>query len=338
MNDEPRALIAQPKPTFSLTPSNLQEAMEFSKIIANSDLVPRDYKGKPGNVLVAVQMGSELGLSPMQSLQGIAMINGRPAVWGDALLALVQAHPDFEWIKETQSETVATCILKRRGMDERVIQFSMVDAQKAGLWNKEGPWKTYPRRMLQMRARGFALRDTFADALKGVITAEEARDIPTPQPNGEVQERVEVKAKSRFEQEQKALYERIEEALKAAVTVGEVKAQATECQKLAEPRRSDARDAYKMSLERVRKNLAHKPETSSTLEQVLSMIEVADATDHNDADACFDAMDGLSQEEQNTAHEKFRQKFDSSMVESAKRMYSEDRDAYGMTIKPVSQY
>jgi uncharacterized iron-regulated membrane protein len=33
--------------------------------------------------------------------------------------------------------------------------------------------------MLTLRARGFALRNTFADALRGLITAEEAQDYPS---------------------------------------------------------------------------------------------------------------------------------------------------------------
>lgn len=163
---------------FSLTPTNLSQAMEFSKIISESDLVPKDYKGKPGNVLVAVQMGLELGLPPLQAIQGIAVINGRPSVWGDAMLALVRSSPNFDGIAEEQTETEATCTVKRRGEPARTVVFTTEDAKRAGLLNKEGPWRLYPKRMMQMRARGFALRDVFADVLKGVAMAEEAQDIP----------------------------------------------------------------------------------------------------------------------------------------------------------------
>ena len=58
-----------------------------------------------------------------------------------------------------------------------VREFSMQDAKQAGLTGKQGPWSQYPRRMLQMRARAFALRDVFADVLRGVHVAEEAQDI-----------------------------------------------------------------------------------------------------------------------------------------------------------------
>ena len=99
MNDQsnnPTGLQIQSGKSFSLTPANLDEAMKFSEMIANSDICPKDFHGKAGNVLVAIQMGLELGLPPMQALQNIAVINGRPSIWGDALPALAQAHPHFE--------------------------------------------------------------------------------------------------------------------------------------------------------------------------------------------------------------------------------------------------
>jgi len=161
-----------------LRPKSLTEAMELAKLLANSDMVPKDYKGKPGNVLAAVQMGAELGLAPMQSLQNIAVINGRPSVWGDALLGLCQAQPDFEDIQETDDGETATCMVKRRGRAPVTRTFSMADAKQAGLLGKQGPWSNYPKRMRQMRARGFALRDAYADALKGLNSAEEQADIP----------------------------------------------------------------------------------------------------------------------------------------------------------------
>ena len=152
--------------------------MKLAAWIAKSDLAPKDYKNNPGNVLVAMQMGLEVGLSPMQALQNIAVINGRPSIWGDAMLALVQNHRDFESIDENDStENVGVCIVKRRGMEPQRRAFTVDMAKKAGLWGKQGPWTTAPARMLKLRARAFALRDTFADALRGLQSAEEQRDI-----------------------------------------------------------------------------------------------------------------------------------------------------------------
>lgn len=168
--------------SFSMVPSTLAEAMEYAKLIANSELVPKDYRGKPGNVLVAVQMGGEVGLKPLQALQNIAVINGRPAIWGDAALALVKSHPECEDVLETLDGTgekmIATCVIKREGKKDVIKTFSVDDAKRAKLWGKEGPWQTYPQRMLQMRARSWAMRDQFPDALKGLGIAEEVQDIP----------------------------------------------------------------------------------------------------------------------------------------------------------------
>ena len=176
--------ITTQKQNFSLAPKDLDEAMRFADMLAGSSIVPKDYIGKPGNCLVAIQWGMELGLQPMQAMQSIAVINGRPSLWGDAMLALVKAHPAFEWIKEECDGNVATCTIKRRGEPEVVQSFSLEEAKRAGLTGKQGPWTQYPKRMLQMRARGFALRDAFPDALRGVVSAEEARDTPAERDMG----------------------------------------------------------------------------------------------------------------------------------------------------------
>jgi hypothetical protein len=152
-------------------------------MVAKSDFAPKDFKGKPESCLLAIQHGSEIGLSPMQSLQNIACINGRPAIWGDAALAVAMASAVCESVTEAiegdGEAMVATCTAKRRGYEKpTVVRFSVADAKKAGLWGKSGPWSQYPKRMLQLRARGFALRDAFPDVLKGLVTAEEAQDYP----------------------------------------------------------------------------------------------------------------------------------------------------------------
>ena len=164
--------------SFSLTPKNLEEAMQYAKLIADSDFCPKESKGKPGNVLIAIQYGAELGLSPMQALQNVSVINGRPCLWGDALLGLVKAHPLFINIYEEVKNDVAYCRVERKNSDPVEMRFGIDDAKKAGLWGKPGPWSQYPKRMLQLRARSFALRDAFADVLKGLNMREEVEDYP----------------------------------------------------------------------------------------------------------------------------------------------------------------
>jgi len=171
-------------PRAPLEPGTLTEAITFARELAKSSMIPRDFQGKAENILVAMQWGREIGLGTLQALQNIAVINGRPAVWGDAMLALVKASPLCEYVEETVEgdgdASKAICRTKRKGArKEEMRSFDVADARKAGLWDKVGPWKQYPKRMLQMRARGFLLRDVYPDVLRGVISAEEARDMPT---------------------------------------------------------------------------------------------------------------------------------------------------------------
>ena len=173
-------------PARGLALASFDDAFRFAKMVAASDFAPKDFRGKPESCLLAIQHGSEIGLSPMQALQNIACINGRPAIWGDAALAVAMASSVCEYVREyvegDGDAMVAVCEAKRRGYEKpTVARFSMTDAKRAGLAGKQGPWTQYPRRMLQLRARGFALRDAFPDVLKGLVTAEEAQDYPTPQ-------------------------------------------------------------------------------------------------------------------------------------------------------------
>lgn len=165
------------KQSFSLAPQSIDEAIRFAEIMSKSNLVPKDFSGNVGNILVAVQWGMELGLQPMQAMQNIAVINGRPSLWGDAVIALVKSSPACEYVVEETSDDVAVCRVKRHGEPEQSRTFTKADALKAGLLNKAGPWTQYPKRMLQMRARSWALRDVFPDVLRGMPIAEELQDM-----------------------------------------------------------------------------------------------------------------------------------------------------------------
>jgi hypothetical protein len=170
---------------FDLTPHSLSEAMQLAEMMAKSELVPQNFRNKPADVLIAVQFGAELGLLPLQALSSIAVINGRATIWGDGLLGLVLNSGMMENYKEMTCEEIeaagkAVFWCKRKGNPEPIQrEFSIEDAKKAHLWNnpaKKPIWTDYPFRMLQMRARSWALRDGFADVLKGLQCREEVED------------------------------------------------------------------------------------------------------------------------------------------------------------------
>ncbi len=207
------AALPTGKGQFSLTPQSLDEALRFADMLSKSSIVPKDYQGNPGNVIVAIQWGAELGLPPLQAMQNIAVINGRPSIWGDAVLAIVRASGLLVSITEDLRDDGATCTVQRRGEDPVTRSFTIEDAKKAGLFGKQGPWQQYPKRMLQMRARGFALRDVFPDVLRGVYIAEEAQDMPAERDMGPVDQVDAPKPATRADTVRKAISDRRADAV-----------------------------------------------------------------------------------------------------------------------------
>ena len=169
--------------SFGITPRGIEEAIRLAKIMAASGLMPKSIE-TPEAVFVAMQMGAEIGLSPMASVQNIAVINGRPGIYGDAALAIIRSSGLLEEFKEwSEGERKKPgwtyfCRVKRKGCEAVTGSFSWAEACEAGFdqVKPESPWKRWTNRMMQFKARNFAMRDQFADFLKGIRTVEENSD------------------------------------------------------------------------------------------------------------------------------------------------------------------
>ncbi len=169
--------------TFGITPRGIDEAIRLAKIMSASGLMPKSIE-TPEAVFVAMQMGAEIGLSPMASVQNIAVINGRPGIYGDAALAIVRSSGQLEEFKEwseggrKKPDWTYFCRMKRKGCEAVTGSFSWAEALEAGFdqVKPESPWKRWTNRMMQFKARNFAMRDQFADYLKGIRTIEENSD------------------------------------------------------------------------------------------------------------------------------------------------------------------
>ncbi len=167
--------------------TSLDDMWRFAGYVVRSGLTPKGLE-KPEAVVIALQMGYELGLPPMQSLQNIAVINGRPCVWGDAVPGLIEASHKQEYGYPTKigkrnpdgsfpDSYGYRYTTKRIGREEYSYEFTVADAKKASLWGKQGTWTFYPDRMLLNRARTFCLRDVFPDVLRGLVTDDEAKNM-----------------------------------------------------------------------------------------------------------------------------------------------------------------
>lgn len=162
----------------AIIPQSVEEVFRLANAIAKSGLAPATMRTAE-QITIAIMHGAEIGLPPMQSVQRIAVVNGRPTIWGDAVPALLLAKGFRldETVDGTDDGRGATCVVTRPDGAKITRRFSIGDAKAAGLWGKQGPWKQYPERMLQMRARGYAARDGAADVLAGLYVAEEMQDI-----------------------------------------------------------------------------------------------------------------------------------------------------------------
>ena len=175
----------------AIIPRNLDEAWRLAVTFVEAGMVPNSYEGKTSKetcakLMIGIMKAMEVGYAPVTGLSNICVINNRPCLWGDGAMGLVQDSGKVEWAREwftgdeASDEWTAHCSIKRRGQEEPYErEFSMRDAKRAGLTNK-GPWRSYPQRMLKMRARAWALRDGFADVLSGLSIAEEVQDMPAP--------------------------------------------------------------------------------------------------------------------------------------------------------------
>ena len=182
------ALAPSPEPVASISTkggelqlTNSAEMMRFASQVITSGLAPASFK-TPAQVLVAMQMGAELGLKPMASLQHIAVISGRPSIYGKAVAGVVMRSglcEDWrEFIDGEGEKLTAVCRAKRKGLPEwKEARFSYEDAKRAGLLGKSGPWTQYFRDMLGHKARARCFGTLFADVLCGLPVMEDVREV-----------------------------------------------------------------------------------------------------------------------------------------------------------------
>lgn len=180
--EEVNALSTQTTRTSVIArPRTIAEAMDLANMLAKSLAVPKAYQAHPQDIFVAIGMGDSLGINPFQALQGIAVINGIPAVYGDLAKALVLETPGIEYFKEWSVQQVdkegkGHCEIKLKDQEPVIVEFTLEMAKKAGLIGKQGPWTQYQSRMLQLKARAWCMRDAAPGALKGLKIVEEVMD------------------------------------------------------------------------------------------------------------------------------------------------------------------
>ena len=174
------------------TTPDLEMMWKLSQRIAQTPFVPTGLRGKNESVLACILTGHELGIGAMQALNGIHVIDGRPAISPELMRALVfQAGHVINVVENTDSKCVLEGVRSDSGA-KATVTWTMADAQKAKLADKQN-WKTYPRAMLLARATSELCRVLFPDIIAGMsYTPEEIGSISgSPAAEAQVREIIE---------------------------------------------------------------------------------------------------------------------------------------------------
>ena len=150
-------------------------AFSLAERINRSSMVPSSYRGKPLDLAVALLFGAEIGLPPMATMNRVVVVEGKPALDAQGIVAVVRAA-GHSISGETSSEKATVRGKRRDTGDEMSVTFTMEDARRAGLASK-AVWKAYPTSMLWARALSQLARMLFADCLMGFSYVPEEADF-----------------------------------------------------------------------------------------------------------------------------------------------------------------
>lgn len=174
--------VPAPDTTRAFEPRGIDEAFELAKVLVASRLLPRSV-ATPEAAFAIIATGRELGLTAMQSLRSIHVIEGKPTLSADLIAALVKQRADvclfFRLVEST--DHVATYDTQRRGEPSPTrMSFSMTDANRAGVTGKDN-WRKYPAAMLRARCITALARAVYPDLAMGLYDPDEvAVDVPAP--------------------------------------------------------------------------------------------------------------------------------------------------------------
>lgn len=168
----------------TFVPTNMDEVKRMAQWAAVGGMAPKsltenkNVEQATAACAIAIMAGAELGLTPMMALRSYAVVNGRPTLWGDGLIAVVMKSPAYKAgsLKRGYDEAkkLGWCEAERTDGTKWREEFTEAQAKKAGLLTKKGPWQEYPDVMMTRRAISKCLNFLFADVLGGFVTEDEA--------------------------------------------------------------------------------------------------------------------------------------------------------------------
>ena len=175
--------IATVNTTTQMHPIDIMEkALKFSEIMAQSDIIPAHYKGKPANVFIAVQSALRMNLDPMQVMQNTFVVSGKLGMVSSFAISLANGSGLFSsgirYRVEGEGDKLrvtAYANLKKNG-EEISYTIGMKEAI-AENWTKNPKYRTLPELMLRYRAATLLIRTHAPEVLNGMHMVEEIEDV-----------------------------------------------------------------------------------------------------------------------------------------------------------------
>lgn len=155
-------------------PASFPEAIALATSLIKSGLMPKALN-TPEAVVTAIVMGRELGLTAMQSVRSIHVIEGKPSMSSALIVGLVKKATDvcayFRLVEST--DEVATYETLRKGDPEPTkMSFTLAHAKAAGVTGKDN-WRRYPAAMLRARCETALARAVYPDLVMGLYDPDE---------------------------------------------------------------------------------------------------------------------------------------------------------------------
>lgn len=157
----------------------MTDRIEHAKIVAQSSLIPAEYRGKPADIVWAMDIGDALGVPYTQVMQSMVVARGKMTMSADLMGAVVRRAGHKLRLREDGDSVTADLIRADDPDYTFTVTWDRAKAQAAGLWGSRGPWQQYPRQMLRARAITEVCRQGASDALAGTVyTPEELEAAP----------------------------------------------------------------------------------------------------------------------------------------------------------------
>lgn len=184
-----REMLALIETTGDLTssryePRDLPSAITLARLISASPLCPPALRGREADVLLVMMTGAEMGLTTMQALRNLHVINGRIGMSAAMIRSRCQSHPDCELFEVAEADSTHAAIeVKKRGWSERrLVPWTIEEAERAELVQPDSLWKRWPQEMCVARATTRAATMFFPEVTSGIFAEEDLKTMPPPEP------------------------------------------------------------------------------------------------------------------------------------------------------------